>query len=52
MAKYSVRESVYYTGKYKVVKKDWMLGWVRVGLPLFDTFDEAHAAAKKLKELE
>lgn len=52
MVSYSVRESSWQKGKFKVVKKDWLLGWVDVSLPLFDTFDEAFDAAKKLKMLD
>lgn len=51
MKKYSVRESVWQKGKFKVVEKDWLLGWVDASLPVFETFDDAYQAALALKNL-
>jgi len=49
MAKYSVREAKWPNeGKFLIVKKDWLFGWVKIDLPLFNTFKEAANAKDRL----
>lgn len=48
---YSVRKSVQYPGRYKIVLAGGWCGYSDLDLPLFDTLEDALRCAERLERL-
>ena len=48
---YSVRKSVQYPGKFKIVIAGGWMGYSDIDLPLFDTLEDALRCVERLEKL-